>query len=347
MRKLLAWLTMKRLLLRTLLLTAALVYTNAAHAQTRVQSTAHDCGSTNSCSAIFPSALTLGNSVALAVRAGEIVPVNASDSLGNILAIVASQNQDADPHRLVIFCAPITKAGIDTITATKTSGSTLRIVAVEFSGSCTVDAQSSSEGSDNAPATPAVPTPAGDFLFAAASSGNPENFSANNGFILDLATSKVAVAEAPGGSSIGAVFGMSGSDLWAAVMVAFRTAPPPPPASVTLAVNPGSSALFDDGKPIMPSSTASVTELENGTWTSVGTVTSDALGLLTGSLKVDPSFVSNGNVWLSLNLKGIPAPGSQGIDPRMLQQGSTGVTLKLVIFKAALLPKSVSLALTP
>jgi hypothetical protein len=120
------------------------------------------------------------------------------------------------------------------------------------------------------------------------------------------------------------------------------------PAAVgTLGVNPGSSALFDDGKPIMPSSTASVTELENGTWTTVGTVTSDAAGLLTGSLKVDPSFVSNGNVWLSLNMLGIPAPGSQGIDPRMLQQGSTGVTLKVVIFKAVLLPKSVSLALTP
>ena len=118
-------------------------------------------------------------------------------------------------------------------------------------------------------------------------------------------------------------------------------------APVTLVVNPGSSALFDDGTPIMPNSTASVTELENGTWTTVGTVTSDTSGLLTGSFKVDPNFVSNANVFLSLSMAGIPAPGSQGIDPRMLQQGSTGVTLKVVIFKAALLPKSVLLALTP
>ena len=120
-----------------------------------------------------------------------------------------------------------------------------------------------------------------------------------------------------------------------------------PSSVVTLAINPGSSALFDDGTPIIPNSTASISELENSTWTMVGTVTSDASGLLTGSLKVDPSFVSNGNVWLSLNMAGIPAPGSQGVDPRLLRQGSTGVTLKVVIFKAVLLPKSVLLALTP
>lgn len=119
------------------------------------------------------------------------------------------------------------------------------------------------------------------------------------------------------------------------------------PALVTLTVNPGSSALFDDGTAIMPNSTASVTELENGAWIPIGTVTSDASGSLTGSIKVSPSFVSNGNVWLSLSMAGIPAPGGQGVDPRMLQQGSTGVTLKLVVFKAVLLPKSISLALTP
>ena len=124
-----------------------------------------------------------------------------------------------------------------------------------------------------------------------------------------------------------------------------------PAHAVTLAVT--GDFLFDDGAPVMPNASANVLEWEgadvsgNPTWAPIGTITSDSGGHLSGSVTVDWSFTSGGLVGLSLGLGGVPLPGSQWIDARSLQHGSTGVSLSIVLWKGDLTAKSGSLSLVP
>lgn len=134
-----------------------------------------------------------------------------------------------------------------------------------------------------------------------------------------------------------------------AELVVFGTRTSTTPGTLTInSSSPNvSAARFDDGTPILPNALTHVVEFENGTWVTIGDIASDASGNLSGSIVVDPTFTSNGLVWLSLTFLGIPLPGSEGMDPRTLQQGSTGVTLNIVVYKSVLLPKSVTVGLTP
>jgi len=117
-----------------------------------------------------------------------------------------------------------------------------------------------------------------------------------------------------------------------------------PPVTLTL----GGSALFDDGTPIMANASATANQLENGAMVQIGSVASDAQGNLSGTVAVAPQFTNaNGWVCMSLTLAGVPLVGQQCVDPREFQQGSTGITLNVVVFKSTALPKSVSVALVP
>ncbi len=81
---------------------------------------------------------------------------------------------------------------------------------------------------------------------------------------------------------------------------------------------------------------------------SVGTVSLDASGTLSGSISVDPSFVDgNGNATLQLGIPTVPGAVSYTIPMAELQQGSTGLKLNVVIFRKVLLPKSLSASLVP
>jgi hypothetical protein len=119
--------------------------------------------------------------------------------------------------------------------------------------------------------------------------------------------------------------------------------------SVTLAINSGSTATYDDGSVII---SGPITISEQQTPTSnvaIGTITSDSSGNLTGSLTVNPNWVTNGNIVFlfgipaAQNLLSYPVPASQ------FSHSSTGLTLNLVLFKAGsgLNVKSQTIALTP
>jgi hypothetical protein len=124
-----------------------------------------------------------------------------------------------------------------------------------------------------------------------------------------------------------------------------------PVHTVTLAV--AGNFQFDDGSPVMPNTTASVLEWEgadasgNPIWTPIGTVTNDSVGHLAGTVTVDWSFTAGGLVGLSLSLGSVPMPGTEWIDPRSLQHGSTGISLSLVLWKSDLTAKSGALSLIP
>lgn len=124
-----------------------------------------------------------------------------------------------------------------------------------------------------------------------------------------------------------------------------------PAHAVTLAVV--GQFLFDDGSPVMPNASANVFEWEgadasgNPTWTPIGTVASDSAGHLSGSVTVDWSFASGGLVGLSLSVGGVSLSGSEWLDPRSLQHGSTGLSVSIVLWKSDLTAKSGSLSLIP
>ncbi len=108
-------------------------------------------------------------------------------------------------------------------------------------------------------------------------------------------------------------------------------------ASLQLAKS--STALFDDGSPVLPGASVDVLEHQgvdtsgNPAWKTIGTISSDASGNLAGAIAVDWSFQTDGLVGISVSLLGAPAPGTLWLDPLQFQQGKTQVVFNLVLFK--------------
>ena len=78
-------------------------------------------------------------------------------------------------------------------------------------------------------------------------------------------------------------------------------------------------------------------------------IISDASGNLSGSItvNVNPQYLdSNGNVDLTFGIPAIPNLVTYPV-PVEFQQGATGLTLDLVLYKKALVVKSQTIALTP
>jgi hypothetical protein len=108
---------------------------------------------------------------------------------------------------------------------------------------------------------------------------------------------------------------------------------------------------YDDGSPLFPSpQTFVILEQEGSAQVSIGTPTIGANGLVSGSVTVNPNYAANGQVLLFATIGGItglPQIQAQPIDPRQLQQGSTGICIGVVLFKSITLPKYSVLGLTP
>lgn len=116
--------------------------------------------------------------------------------------------------------------------------------------------------------------------------------------------------------------------------------------SVTWTINPGSTALFDDGTPILASTGVVINQ--TGATAQAGSIASDANGNLSGSITVNPNLAdSNGNITLTFGLSLFPNVLSYPVPVMEFEQGETGLTLNLVLFKKALMVKSQMIALTP
>jgi hypothetical protein len=151
--------------------------------------------------------------------------------------------------------------------------------------------------------------------------------------------------------------GTSGQPLIDSVAVTFTPLGNAPP--VTLSFAPSTSALmpctdvvsYDDGTPLFPSpQTFTIMEQEGSAQVSIGTPTIGINGQVTGTVTVNPNFMTSGQVLLFATIGGIaglPQIQAQPFDPRQLQQGSTGICLGIVLFKSITLPKYSVLGLTP
>ncbi len=128
------------------------------------------------------------------------------------------------------------------------------------------------------------------------------------------------------------------------------------PLNINLTVS--GSMTFEDSTAVYNG--AITVQQWNGTfWMPAGNVASDASGVLSGTLTVNPNWVdASGNVEIEWSLPGATgtqtiATGTQTIPLAQFQQGSTGLVVKLILFKAVFLAKmlavtkSSSIALTP
>jgi hypothetical protein len=166
----------------------------------------------------------------------------------------------------------------------------------------------------------------------------------------------LAVWQKSTASSVSASFSVTSN--WVLTAVSLKpTVVAPPLLPITLAINSASpnlsSLTFDDGTTVYVG--AIVPQQLNGTtWVSTGSVASDASGNLTGTFTINPTYVdANGNISLQFTLPGIANLGQQTMPLSKFQQGSTGFTVKEVLFKSLFLKqllaveKSSSVALTP
>jgi hypothetical protein len=135
------------------------------------------------------------------------------------------------------------------------------------------------------------------------------------------------------------------ADTWVTSVAAFKiSVPPPPPLNFPLA---NSSFLFDDGTPVAPGLAVSMNQWNGSAWVGAGTIQSDSSGNLTGTLSVNPVFATGGMVTFQFGFNGIGDFTTQALPLSEFQQGSTGISLQVVVFKAAVVPKSVSVGLLP
>lgn len=117
-------------------------------------------------------------------------------------------------------------------------------------------------------------------------------------------------------------------------------------ASVTLSVN--GKAVFDDGTVILPGPLTVSQRQDSTTTFTCGVITSDTSGNLSGSITVNPNFAdTNGNVAFIFGIPALPNLITYPAPATEFQQGATGLTLQLVLYRKALVVKSQLIAMTP
>ena len=138
-----------------------------------------------------------------------------------------------------------------------------------------------------------------------------------------------------------------GGGAGSAIMAAYETQAPL--SSITLGINTGSTAVYDDQTPILPGQIM-ISQLQSpNSVVGIGTITSDSAGNLTGSISINPNWVdTNGNVTLLYGLPIVPGIISQSWPIGQFQHNSTGLTINLTLFKQGpLAVKSQTIAVTP
>jgi hypothetical protein len=195
-----------------------------------VQSRSIDCGTATSCTLGFSNANGKGNLLVVAVRLGDMNPtVSLTDSLNNPYALALKQLLNADGDEGYVFYAMNSAGGTNTIRVAVSSAITIRLAIHEFSGlalSNSLDVAVGSQGSSNTPVSGSATTSnANELIFGMGFTSNSDNWTAGSGFVLRETPGNKIGTEYRITSSAGtanASFGLSPSDLWGAIVVAFQ-----------------------------------------------------------------------------------------------------------------------------
>lgn len=212
-----------------------------------VQSTSEDAGTVSTRPLAFASNNVAGNTLSVLARIGvgtadQITGI--TDSQGNTWAKAKSQIATAD-HDLELWYALNCKAGANTVTINLASSATLRWIIQEHEGNMAFDAANGATGTSFTADSGAITTAdASELLLGGASVSATNAFTATGGFTQRQAipaspASKIASQDrvvAAGTYNSTTDFG--GTDLWAAVVAAFKLAAsgnfPPVPESALM-----------------------------------------------------------------------------------------------------------------
>jgi hypothetical protein len=278
-----------------------------------------------------------------------------SDSIGTVYTSVGVTDTSNGPSQFVSISNALTSVASRVVKcpAAPSKSAFGEIYIVELTGAMSVDAEAQANGAKS-PAQVTVQATSGDVVVAFCVTGTcslPSGWTALSAFDDNLAAWEESTT-----TSMSASFNVTSN--WVLTAVSLK---PTVIASallpITLAINSAtpnlSSLTFDDGTAVYVG--AIVPEQLNGTtWVSTGSVASDANGNLTGTFTINPTYVdANGNISLQFTLPGIANLGQQTMPLSKFQQGSTGFTVREVLFKSLFLKqllaveKSSSVTLTP
>ena len=201
-----------------------------------IQHTSRDAGTITATTLAFRARNTVGNWIAVCIRAGALNETfNVSDSNRNTYRNAIQFNQTINGFTFAIFYAENIAGGTDTIRVGDTASGTLRIAILEYSGvarSRSLDATATAQGSSAAPSSGyARTTLNGDLLLGAIMTADPEPFTAGTGYKIEEAVpaepgTKLMVVDqeqrTAGAASAGAT--LRAADPWAAGVAAFKAA---------------------------------------------------------------------------------------------------------------------------
>lgn len=245
-----------------------------------------------------------------------------------------------------LYYATATSAGVVTV---QFASAIADISMLEYPGA--VLSQQSSQVelccAQSAPVGP-VTTPSNGFLILLINPSAPDIFSVPSFNLADSGGGIVIMDQAVNTGSYSASVPQGHSEAWGAKLFAFTFTAPPAP-SIPLAVNTGSTAVYDDATPVLPGP-VTVSQLQNPTTTAViGTISSDTSGNLSGSITVNPNWAdANGNLNFVFSLPVVPNLITYPVPVGEFAHGSTGLTINLVLFKQGPLGiKLQTLAVTP
>jgi hypothetical protein len=155
-----------------------------------VQHASQDAGTTTSSTLTFPSGNTVGNWIAISIRAGTANEnFKVTDTNGNAYQKAIQFSLTADPDTLAIFYAENIAGGANTVTVSDGTSATLQFTILEYSGVATsgsFDAAAVTEGNSASPNSGSVATAVnGELLLGAIMTADFEMYTAGSGYRIE------------------------------------------------------------------------------------------------------------------------------------------------------------------
>ena len=304
--------------------------------------------------AIVPKAVGNTLLVECDYNGGPPLAATISDSIGTVYRSVGVMNASSGRSQFSSISAALTSVSSRVVNCpVAASGSSFgEIYIVELTGAMSVDNEAQGSGASS-PAHVTVPSNVGDIVVAFCITGTCSM--ANGWTSLSALDSNLVAWQKSASSSVVGSFNADSNWVLTAISLTHIITPPSTPIVMTInSASPNISSLnFDDGTAVYTGAIIPQ-QLEGTAWVSTGIITSDANGNLTGSFTINPTFVdASGNVSFQFSLPSITNIGLLTMPLTKFQQGSTGFTVKEVLFKSLFMKslvaveKSTTISLTP
>ncbi|HEY6506878.1 MAG TPA: PQQ-dependent sugar dehydrogenase, partial [Vicinamibacterales bacterium] len=215
-----------------------------------VQHVSRDAGATASSSLPFASNNTAGNWIAVAVRSWpSSQALTVTDTRGNTYRKAIQLNETVDGMALALFYAENIAGGSNAVTVAKSgTGGTLRFAILEYSGVAlanSLDKTAAAQGTGTTPSSGTVtPTSSGDLVIGVLATANSRTYTAGSGYLIEervpgAPSTKLVVEDRTQTTAapLSAGVTLNASDVWGAVVAAFRAAPSGPVPTISVAAN--------------------------------------------------------------------------------------------------------------